>query len=166
MQSDLPVLWKVFRIVNFLHLLGVVFLLLLFTYSFMSFSDNSTSTDYQIFLLFVAGGVVLLTNCICNYTLLEKIYPDKPITKKFSAFSLIVLIIAFIILLLLSITFVTVVYPALKSRPVNLWGKLVFFVLVAVIVTGYYSCLFQLMLKKNIRRNHKRTIDTFLNSDV
>ena len=168
MQSRLPIKWKIFRVVNFLHLLGVVFMLLLVLYSFITFSYNTSSTEILVLALFITGGATLLANCICNHHLLEKVYPDKQVSKSFSVFSIIILVLTCIILLFLTITLSTFFYISYNNRSVSVTtlGKMILSVLLAIMITGFYTCIFQVVLRVTIRRNYKRIIDNFLNIDT
>jgi hypothetical protein len=166
MQTALPVKWKIFRIANYLHIAGVATMGLYILYAFTS-SFGTVSTEDLVFLvLFICGIGILLANSIISLHLLERCYPDKQYSNELNVASIFIIIIAFLLILLLLIAFYFGFQATfLENRSPDLLGLILLTIIGTTIITGFYSCWLQLVLKKTLKKNYKLSVENFLNTD-
>lgn len=163
-MHPLPLQWKIFRIANYVHLSGLMGILLLTAYSFFS-SNIRNAGDWLIFFAFTAGFSILITNCIINWYLLDRCYPDKHPSRRLLVTAIVIFILSLLGIGFFIFAFSYGVYEMNKRERINFEGIFLLCVFSILIITGVYICWQQVALKKIIRRNYQQTLDNFLTAD-
>ena len=156
----LPLRWKIFRAVNYLHLAGIVCLI-----GLPFFTLRGARISFNLFaLLFYVSCVLLLINSCLNLFLLERCYPDKLPNKGWHATIITVLVLVIVVLSLLLILFVYGFFEEFfhERQGWNSTGKKILLLLAFILSTGIYLCRRQISLRRAIRRNYERGWDNFL----
>src|SRR5688572_23259265 len=99
----MPLKWKIFRVANYLILLISLAITGVGTYFFIGSSLNSADVFY--FIIFAAGGLVLILNYSINIFLLERYYPDGELPGPLLMWNTIILLLS-----CLAVGFLTLVF--------------------------------------------------------
>jgi hypothetical protein len=166
----LPRKWKIFRIVSYLHLTAIVLLAVI---AFLGLSKNTglalnSLEDVIGVTLMIMIPTVLIINCIINLALLDKNYPaiipgstHRIMSSIF--FSLTVLML--IVLVLFSAAIIVTIFHVWHKQA-GTARKWPFYILLGAVVlvylTGIYVIWNQVSLRKALRRNHRLTMENFL----
>jgi hypothetical protein len=162
----MPFKWRFFRFSNYLHIaLWIIFFAIL-TYSWRT---QGLAPDYLSFSALILGVLILIAHCINNLILLSKYYPEKLPGKGFVTYTIVMLVLS--MLLLVAVLIITVVGVSeeintiIEKKAPNRIGILMATFCVLISFTGVHSCWFQLLLRRTIRRNYLKGIDSFLADD-
>lgn len=162
----LPLKWKIFRLVCYVHIAGVCFSLALsIIYNWSRMFSNAY--NFLNFLLFFSFMSVLLANTFINTWLLERYYPDRRPGRALNIWHIILFILFIIIICLLTIASFAQFFDLFfdENKDEISQSSLMYWMLLALIAfTGLSICYFQISLRRTLRRNHQREIDSFLNT--
>lgn len=163
----LPLKWKIFRLVCYLHIAAVFSCLALVLIINGRFIFSGV-TNFLEFLLIFSVLTVLLSNSFINTWLLERYYPDRWPGRALNIWH-ITLFIAFVIIICLFTIgcfaiFFDVMLGENKNVAINQRSIISMIVFGIITLTGLSICYFQVSLRKTIRRNYQREIDSFLNT--
>ncbi|MHA4845559.1 hypothetical protein ACX0G7_15400 [Flavitalea antarctica] len=160
----MPLKWKIFRIANYLILLISLSITGVGTYFFIGSSLNSADVFY--FIIFAAGGLVLILNYSINIFLLERYYPDGELPGSLLMWNTIILLLSCLavgfLTLVFAVEFYDIVLAPRYSR--GLFSRAGMFSLLfgMILLTTYYIFWMQVALRKTIRRNRQRLYSAFL----
>ena len=160
----MPLKWKIFRIANYLILLISLAITGVGTYFFIGSSLNSADVFY--FIIFAAGGLVLILNYSINIFLLERYYPDGELPGSLLMWNTIILLLSCLavgfLTLVFAVEFYDIVLAPRYSR--GLFSRAGMFSLLfgMILLTTYYIFWMQVALRKTIRRNRQRLYSAFL----
>jgi hypothetical protein len=164
----LPIKWKAFRMVIYLHLASTTILggyLLL--RAFESISSYTRSEDIWGLIIVIVCTSILLANSSISLYLLEKYYPAQlPGNGPYRA-SRVLGFFAWIVALLYAAGSGYGFYQLNKYDFLqnNIQGLLVFFSMGVISLSGFYLLWNQVSLRKVIRRNHEASLNSFLEED-
>jgi hypothetical protein len=163
----LPLKWKIFRVVCFLHIAAVLSCL---TWIFIINGRYIFSGLYNFleFLLVFSILLLLLANTFIDTWLLERYYPDRRPGRALNIWHTILFILYIPIVCLFTIgcfaMFFDIFLDDNKSEAMIQRGVLSWAVVVVISFTGLSICYFQISLRRTLRRNYQRQFDNFLNS--
>lgn len=167
----LPLKWKIFRIVSYLHMTSTIIVgasMLYFMLSEVSISASSTEDAIGLIIL-ILTTTALLANSSVNMYLLERFYPDKQPGKQLGNFSRVLFILCIPISLFVLGTAGLLLNELISQKHTdlsqNLPGYAATIVMTIIGVTGFYILWIQVSLRKAIRRNYEASINKFLESD-
>jgi formate-dependent nitrite reductase membrane component NrfD len=164
----LPIKWKAFRMVIYLHLASTTILgayTLLRT--FESISSYTRSEDIWGIIIVIVCTSILLGNSSVSLYLLEKYYPTQLPGNGLYRASRTLGFFAWIVALLYAVGSGYGFYQLTKYDfwQNNMQGVLVFFAMGVISLSGFYLLWNQVSLRKIIRRNHEASINSFLEED-
>jgi hypothetical protein len=163
----LPLKWKIFRIICYLHIAavtGCLLLHILFRWQMM-FSDF-----WEIIynLIFISLLAILLTNTLINTWLLDRYYPDRKPGATLNAWHIILLSLFIIIIGFSTIGLIFLLSDIFtdESRQNRMDPRTVILLalLTVMVLTGLFICYFQIILRQTLRRNYQAGIESFLNT--
>jgi hypothetical protein len=158
----LPTRWKIFRIINYVHIFCVVVIELGIGYAFLFLNEAFTGEDLLYLSLCTFCAALFLSNAFMSLHLVEKCYPDKEPVKKFKTASSIVVILSIIVFCLLSVGCILIIGDMLAHPASDPLAYLVALAFCIVACTGLYICPQQITLENFIHNNHQRHLDSFL----
>lgn len=160
----MPLKWKIFRIANYLILLISLAITGVGTYFFIGSSLNSADVFY--FIIFAAGGLVLILNYSINIFLLERYYPDGELPGSLLMLNTIILLLSCLAVAFLTLVFAVEFYDIVLAPRYSrgLFSRAGMFSLLfgMILLTTYYIFWMQVALRKTIRRNRQRLYSAFL----
>lgn len=162
----LPLKWKIFRVICFVHSAAIVFMTamnIVFNWGRI-FKDIEGSLSFLLFLFMLS---ILLANTFFNTWLLERCYPDRRPGRASNTWHTILFILFIIIISFFTIAFFAIFFDFLddKNKYERDSRSSLFWVLIGIIsFTGLSICYFQISLRRTIRRNYQRGFDNFLNT--
>ena len=161
----MPLKWKIFRFINFIHAGSsiAVFLILLWDFHVTPIKN----IFYQLIFVFLCLlSLSPAVNGCFNIYLIEKSFPDKDISKRLRRVTLLFLVVDIIVILLMLTLFVfafsVIISPEYRRNPVAYRGYLTLGILFITISTGLYIFWMQIILRRTIRRNFIKSFDSFL----
>ena len=161
----LPVRWKIFRVVSYIHMTFTAVITALGVAAIFGTSFNYRSFEQIIvlFLLFLVP-VSLLANSSINLFLLDRYFPDRLPGKALRRFSVILFILALLsdLAVLLVAIFGFADELSRSSDQLDVVGIVAASAIAAIGLTGAYILWLQVSLRKLIRRNHELVFDNFL----
>ncbi|MFT3825072.1 MAG: hypothetical protein QM731_14205 [Chitinophagaceae bacterium] len=166
----LPLKWRIFRVINTLHIVGscAFFTMIMYWTYPLRFAN---AFDILAFLLLTIGLTSLLVNGIFNILLLEKYYPDKYPSGSFLNFSTLLYIMAIltIIALVVLTTWISIEFWSRERssyyNPLRVRQVMIMALCFTIVLTGIYVISLQLHLRKTIRRNHIAMVEGFLDTE-
>jgi fumarate reductase subunit D len=162
----MPLKWKIFRIANYFILLISLAITGVGTYFFIG--SNLNSADVFYFIIFAAGGLVLIINYSINIFLLERYYPDGELPASLLMLNTIVLLLSCLTVGFLTLVFAVEFYDVVLAPKYNrgLFSRAGMFSLLfgMILLTTYYIFWMQVALRKTIRRNRQSLYSAFLDS--
>lgn len=165
----LPLKWKIFRIMIYLHMTGTAFLAVVAIAGILQSGIRSFSIENLLMsLLFMCVPIVLLSNSSINLLLLERYYPHRLPGKVLVRFNntFFVLSTVIVLLLLVSTAGVFIEFFSEDNRGrYSTFSTLYALTLAVITLTGGYIVWCQVNLRRTIRRNHDATINNFLTDD-
>lgn len=166
----LPLKWKIFRIISYLHMVCTLGMGTFALYSiFNSRIRFHSAEDVLSVLIFIFCPSILLANSSINIYLLERFYPDRLSGKKLQRFSVLLFILSLLVVIAVVLLTIAGFSESLSGKNYTFrQGFMVFLTLsgFAVIgVTGLYIIVGQVSLRRTIRRNQEAALNSFLNDD-
>lgn len=166
----LPLKWKIFRIVSYLHMtctlaMGTLALYTIFT---AGIRFNSTE-DILGVLILILCPTILLANSSVNIYLLEKFYPDRLFGKKLYRFSVLLFILSLVVVIAVVLLTIAGFSETLSRKNYTFRDRLMIYLTLSAFtvigLTGLYIIVSQVSLRRAIRRNHEASLNSFLDSD-
>jgi hypothetical protein len=158
----MPAKWKIFRATVYLFIASVMAMGLIpfFVFGYFTFRVRFDSG----FLVFFAGLILLMAQGgICLY-LVDRCYPDREPTRGINGTASTLFIITILLLLLLFGLFVLGFLDEFFRGRVH-WnspGIKVLVILLLLLLTGTSICWQEVTLRKTIRKNYDKALDSFL----
>lgn len=157
--------WKVFRIVNYLQILGGVSMVVVIIVRTWSYSFDSPDNLFY-FLLTTISFSIFAVNSLSNVYLIEKFLPDQLPSRSASRFNLVLYVIQVILcVLLILLTIFAFVETAEKRRLGDAFAIMVLLVLIILSITSSIICFLQPQLRSTIKRNYYSAFDEFLEAE-
>lgn len=161
----MPVKWKIFRVISYLHIAAAMAILLFLIYATWEIRLNSLN-DVLTFSLFILLALIYVANSLINLFLLERYYPDQRPGKTLHIWNWIFYVL-FIILLGLSI--VVAYFTTMEMmRFASQYGRysmhrqlMLVAILWAICLTGIPITIYQPVLRNAILHNYRKTMDSF-----
>lgn len=163
----MPVKWKLFRLMSFLHMICTAAVAVTVIVSLTNARINFRRWD-DVLLLFLTllMPAILLANSSINILLLERYYPERLPDKKLRRFSRVLFGLSVVVIILAvigAVASISALVDAQRYRGSRDVIALLFSGIVTTIaVTGCYILYFQLHLRKTIARNHAAALENFL----
>jgi hypothetical protein len=163
----LPLKWKIFRIICYLHIAAVTgFLLLHFLFNWRVMFSDFWEFIYNLILLSVMA--VLLANTLINTWLLDRYYPDRKPGSTLNTWHIILLILFIIIISFCATGLFFLLYDIFTGKELrdqrSARSLMLLILLTVMVLTGIFICYFQIILRKTLRRNYQTGIESFLNT--
>lgn len=165
----LPLKWKIFRVVTYLHMTCTAVLAAAAILSILELGLNFYSWESLIALIVILIiPLVLLANSSINILLLERYYPDRLPGKALGRFSNTLFFASIVVVLFLVVGMVMFLYEMLAAKDMRRESGFLMLYIATICVIGLTGCYIlwaQVSLRKALRRNHHSTINNFLASD-
>lgn len=161
----LPVKLAIFRILNYLHAAGAIGVLGLFIYEFDNMIFDS-GIAVLLFILFILGFLVVITNAGINLLLLERYYPATMPGKKLSLWGNFLFGGTILFCVILSILFTLSIYSFYIRRGQLMTVDVLATAFIGVMLVSAIPVLWwQVSLQKTIRGNYENDIERFLQKE-
>jgi SNF family Na+-dependent transporter len=164
-----PPKWKIFRFLNYLHILSVIVLIYVQSNSILNdLNGNRSSTTIQVFMVLTLIGLAsLIVNSSLNLHFIHRYYPNHLPEKWMRNFSILLSIpaLAMIALFIIAMVmdFTNEERYSWTSRSMN--QKIGIISIWTLVSSGIYILWNQVSLRKALRHNYRLSIENFLDPE-
>ena len=159
---QLPFKWKLFRITN--YLMAFIFLIFLCLLINSIIRDNIEGDTISGVILAMIGIVTIILNSLFNLFLSYKFFPNKILQGKTKGIYIISTILYSIVLIGLLALSLFGLNEELKEPDEDKTGLTAAIVLLSLFAIGCYIFIMQLLVRKFLEVNYKKSINTLIES--